>query len=85
MEPSLQLFEWLHKLGGIDYVVVGGAGFIMTWFLRKNIEEQKAMSEELRRFNRLLLAMLLGKNSEPKMQELADFILATEEKGMNGK
>jgi hypothetical protein len=38
------------------------------------------MREELRHFNRILLGMLLSKNSEPKMQELADFILATEQK-----
>ncbi len=80
MEPSMQLFEWLHKLGGIGYVLIGGGGFLFTWYLRKNIEEQKAMREELRHFNRILLGMLLSKNSEPKMQELADFILATEQK-----
>ncbi len=85
MEPSLQLFEWLHKLGGIGYVIVGGAGFLFTWYLRKNLDEQKAMREELRHFNRILLGMLLSKNSEPKMQELADFILANEQKEMNSK
>jgi len=82
MEPTWQIFETLHKLGGIGYVIVGGAGFLFTWYLKKNLEEQKAMREELRHFNRILLGMLLSKNSEPKMQELADFILQTEQREM---
>jgi hypothetical protein len=83
MEPSIELFEWLHKLGGIGYVLIGGGGFLFTWYLRKNLNEQKAMREELRHFNRILLGMLLSKNEEPKMQELADFILASEQKEMH--
>ena len=81
----MQLIDWLHKLGGIGYVIVGGAGALFTWYLRKNLEEQKAMREELRHFNRILLGMLLSKNSEPKMQELADFILANEQREMEKK
>lgn len=87
MDPTMTAWTELYKLGGIGAVVVFGGLSVFTWYLKKNLaeqaamrEEQAKMREELQSFNRLLLAMLVGKNQEPKMQELAGFILETEQR-----
>ena len=88
MDPTtIELVAQLYKIGGIGAVVGGGGISIFTWYLKKNLAEQSAMREEqmkmreeLHSFNRILLAQALGKNEEPKMQELAQFILETEQR-----
>jgi len=81
MDPSsIEFVTQLYKLGGIGAVIGGGILTALMWYLRNNIAEQRAMREEMRHLNRLLLAMMMDKTGSGNTQEIADFIMKTEQR-----
>ena len=84
MDPStIEFVTQLYKLGGIGAVVGGGLVTALTWYLKNNVAEQRAMREEMRHLNRLLLAMMMDKTGVGNTQEIADFIMKTEKRELD--
>ena len=81
MDPStIEFVTQLYKLGGIGALIGGGMVSALTWYLKNNVAEQRAMREEMRHLNRLLLAMMMDKTGVGNTQEIADFIMKTEQR-----
>lgn len=80
MDPSIEAFTQVYKLGGIGAVIVAGGGWMLYRFLNKTLEEQRLMREELKAHTKQLdnlnknLLIYIMKDSGGEIEKIAELL-----------